>query len=113
MWNFEQLEFFIFLQIDTDGKLLLVNISCPCSLEESSFTTEGKQVTDYVHFSVDVISSPTMTMYESKHDMYGLGILMWELWSQQSAFSHQISENNITTLQKFTDFLKDVNILLV
>lgn len=74
------------------------------------FCADKTNVTDYTHFSADIISSPSMTVYERKHDMYSLGILMWEFWSQQSVFGHQMSENKITDLKTFADFLKVVDV---
>jgi hypothetical protein len=61
-------------------------------LDEAMFCADKTNVTDYAHFSADIISSPSTTVYERKHDMYSLGILMWEFWSQQSVFGHQMSE---------------------
>lgn len=72
------------------------------------FCADKTNVTDYAHFSADIISSPSTTVYERKHDMYSLGILMWEFWSQQSVFGHQMSE--IADLKAFTDFLKVVDV---
>jgi hypothetical protein len=35
---------------------------------------------------------------------------MWEFWSQQSVFGHQMSE--IADLKAFTDFLKVVDVII-
>ncbi|CAG2211962.1 unnamed protein product [Mytilus edulis] len=98
------------IMIDKDGKVVLVNISCPTLLDKSLFSPDITSVADYVHFSADIMTHTDMTVYEKKHDIYSLGILMWELWSQENAFSRQIKQHSITNLRHFSEYLRGVDI---
>lgn len=89
---------------------MLVNLFCPTKLEESWFDKEDENVQNFTHFHFDIIKYTNITVYEQHHDIYSLGILMLELWSQQPAFKNHIIENSILNLEQFCDFIKQFDV---
>lgn len=62
----------------------------------------------YVHFPYEILTTPSEVMYEHKHDMYSVGIAMWELFNIDQAYRKEISSlsNQPATLRDFAEYLK-------
>ncbi|XP_061175519.1 uncharacterized protein LOC133184451 [Saccostrea echinata] len=95
------------VMVDQNKRIKLIHITYPQRLNASNFPEEATGLKKYMYFHRDVLSLPSQTEYSFKHDMYGVGLMMWEVWRGQRAFQEMIDSPESKTLHQFIRFLSD------
>lgn len=75
---------------------------CSKTLPKDFFDLEKKQdILVFKHFPPEILEKADTQLYGADHDMYSLGILMFELAFTKSAYQEEIVMFKIETLQSF------------
>ncbi|XP_060077083.1 uncharacterized protein LOC132556663 [Ylistrum balloti] len=96
------------IMVDVHRKVKLVNLTMPRKLPVTLFPPDGSPVLKYVHFDGRLMNQPDKTVYTIQHDMYSVGIMMYEMWTGHRAFQDRI-EGGIKLLGQLVSVLKENN----
>ncbi|XP_053393798.1 uncharacterized protein LOC123525928 [Mercenaria mercenaria] len=70
--------------VDENGKVKLTNISPEMRLNLEPEVIDGKVcLSKYIHIEPKFFQNKNRVVYRIRDDMYGVGIIMWELWVGQ------------------------------
>ncbi|XP_033737338.1 uncharacterized protein LOC117325318 [Pecten maximus] len=95
------------IMVDKYGQVKLVNLTLPKKLPATLFPSDGATI-KYVHFDGRLLYKPDNCVYTIQHDMYSVGIMMYEMWSGHHAFQDRIEEG-MKQLSQLIDVLKENN----
>ena len=69
------------LQVDASGKVKLTNISPEKRVNLQPEVKDGRVcLSKYIHIKPEFFQNRDEVKYKVKDDMYGVGIIMWEMW---------------------------------
>ncbi|KAL5022494.1 hypothetical protein ScPMuIL_001649 [Solemya velum] len=99
------------LSMDTiavdNGIIKLTNIMCSKTLPKNFFYLQDKEdIFAFIHFPPEILVSMDTQLYEAVHDMYSVGILMFELAYNKHAYQEEILKLKIETLESFVHYAK-------
>ncbi|XP_069127626.1 uncharacterized protein [Argopecten irradians] len=97
------------IMVDLAGKVKLVNLSSPRKLPASLFPLDGAAIR-YVHFEGRLMCKPNKYVYTIQHDIYSVGIMMYEMWTGHHAFQDRM-ECGMKHLSQFIDILEENDFL--
>ncbi|XP_048761133.2 uncharacterized protein LOC125670176 isoform X2 [Ostrea edulis] len=100
------------VMVDENDRVKLVHIRYPQKLNSHYFPETSTELAQYVYLHRNILSLPAQTEYTFEHDMYGVGLMMWEVWKCQRPFRDIIEGPEPKTLQQFIRFLSDEKNLL-
>ena len=91
--------------MDDQDRVRLMHITHPQKYDPCLFPETTTDLKPYVYLHREILSSPAKTEYSFHHDLYGVGLMMWEIWTGQRAFQEVIGD--CQTLLHFIKFLSD------
>lgn len=94
-----------FYQVDQNDRVKLMHITYPQKLDLSLFPEASTELEQFVHFHWETMSASSQREYSFQHDMYGVGLMMWEIWTGQKAFQQVVTGLEPRTLLQFIRFL--------
>ncbi|XP_021362265.1 uncharacterized protein LOC110456057 isoform X2 [Mizuhopecten yessoensis] len=97
------------VMVDVHGRVKLVNLTMPRKLPATLFPSEGVPVLKYVHFDGQLMYQPDKTVYTIQHDMYSVGIMMYEMWTGHHAFQDKFESRLFNQLGQLISVLKERN----
>lgn len=70
--------------VDANGQVKLTNISPEVRVNLEPVVTDGKVcLSKYIHLEPKFFQNKDLVKYRVRDDMYGVGIIMWEMWAGQ------------------------------
>lgn len=94
-----------FYQVDQNDRVKLMHITYPQKLDLNLFPEASTELVQFVHFHWETMSASSQREYSFQHDMYGVGLMMWEIWTGQKAFQEVVTGLEPRTLLQFIRFL--------
>ncbi|KAK3091421.1 hypothetical protein FSP39_019770 [Pinctada imbricata] len=94
--------------VDSDTKIRLINVNSPCKLSAELLPHKSTSILPYAHFHPNILMDPESNVYRSLHDMYSVGIIMWEVWTNRRAFQDKL--NTQKSIKTLGDFAKSVSL---
>lgn len=93
------------VMVDQNDRVKLMHITYPQKLDLSLFPEASTELEQFVHFHWETMSASSQREYSFQHDMYGVGLMMWEIWTGQKAFQQVVTGLEPRTLLQFIRFL--------